>query len=69
MKNYDIIIKLVLMSFTIAYCHFASEVLFSNTEVYDQAYLKKEYFQSLFVGILASLFAFGYILFKKKKER
>ncbi len=56
MKSFKVIRLILSIAFSIAYCHYASEILF-NQEIqeFSREFLIKEYFQSLIVGFCASI--------------
>lgn len=70
MKIFKAVAAILLTSFSIAYCHFASDVLFNDDFVsLDRDFLKKEYFDSLVVGFCAAIPAVvGTMFFTKKKS-
>ncbi len=69
-KEFKVLRLFLLMTFAVAYCHFATEVIFNEElRLIDAEFIKREYFQSLFVGFCASAFGvLGYFLFLDKKR-
>ncbi len=69
-SRFKIPVLILLMTFAVAYCHFATEVIFSANQTFDVADLKREYLQSLFVGFMAAVFGVlgQYFLFDRKKR-
>ena len=58
------------MTFSIAYCYFATEILFNKeTQEVSMEVLRREYFAALVVGLCASIpIIIGSFFIKKKKE-
>ena len=59
------------IAFSVAYCHFATEILFNEEhKIPNIDFLKKEYYQSLIVGFCAGIPAVvGSFLFNYRKTK
>lgn len=66
----SIVQKLLLMTFSIGFCYFGTEILFiSESNSFDMELIKQEYFESLFVGFCASItMIIGMLVLQKKKS-
>lgn len=67
MKLSRLILLIIAVTFAVGYCHFGSEVILQgNNQDLNWDILKREYFESLFVGVFSAISVLVFLVFFRK---